>query len=301
MQRQLAHQAWIVLAATVVFFTNLGGPALWDEDEPLYATSAREMLARGDWVVPSYNGQLFAEKPVLVYWSIIAGFKTFGVNELGARFWSALLAVGTVLVTYHLGRRLFGEGVGLWGALAVASSLLFTVSARAATVDSALVLVSISALWIFASGGLAKRGSMRGGGPTGNSPTLDLPVAGPWFLPASWLRFVAFYACLAVAVLAKGPVGLLVPCAAIGLFVMIMNRRAEIDAAGGKEDRSNLCEAGHRPEVGRGRAPTAGWSRQIGPVPFSASHKRSEPSGSTTGLNSAGTSTIGPPGNCHGL
>ena len=48
MRRQLVHQAAIVLAAGVVFFTNLGGPALWDEDEPLYATCAREMIVRGD-------------------------------------------------------------------------------------------------------------------------------------------------------------------------------------------------------------------------------------------------------------
>jgi 4-amino-4-deoxy-L-arabinose transferase-like glycosyltransferase len=236
MRRQLVHQGWIVLAACITFFTSLGVPALWDEDEPLYATCAREMIARGDWVVPTYNGQMFAEKPALVYWSIIAGFKTFGINELGARFWSAVLAVGTVLLTYHLGRRLFREEVGLWAALAVASSLLFTVSARAATVDSALVLVSLGALYLFAAGGIAKTEK------TGNPP-----AGRPWFVPTSWGRFVAIYACLGVAVLAKGPVGLLVPCASLGLFLMVMNRRAELDAAGGGLSRFSRSENGTVP------------------------------------------------------
>ena len=156
MRQQVLHQFWIVLAAGTVFFTNLGGPGLWDEDEPLYASGAREMIERGDWVVPMYNGQMFSEKPPLVFWSIISGFKLFGINEFGARFWSAVLAVGTALLTYHLGRRLFRAEVGLWAGLAVASSLLFTVSARAATVDSALVFVTTLAVLAFCFDGIAK-------------------------------------------------------------------------------------------------------------------------------------------------
>ena len=227
MRQEVVHQAWIVLAAAVIFFTNLGVTALWDEDAPLYGACAREMIERGDWVVPVYNGQMFPEKPPLVYWSIMSGFKMFGVNEFGARFWSALLAIGTALVTYHLGRRLFRAEVGLWAGLAVVSCLLLTVSARAATVDSALVFVTMLALALFAFGGIAKQVEIEGSpgegyrpifpaGKLGQSPNDS--STGPWFVPDSWMRFVLIYACLGVAVLAKGPIGLLVPCASIGLF-----------------------------------------------------------------------------------
>ena len=68
MPRQLRHQLWIIAVAAAVLFTNLGSAALWDEDEPLYASCAREMLQRGDWVVPTFNGEVFPEKPPRRVW-----------------------------------------------------------------------------------------------------------------------------------------------------------------------------------------------------------------------------------------
>ena len=135
MRQHLRHQLWIVTAAAVVLFTNLGAAALWDEDEPLYASCAREMLQRGDWVVPTFNGEIFPEKPPLMFWLMMGSFRLFGVTEFAARFWSAALGVGTALLTYHLGRLLFRAEVGLWAGLIVVTSIIFTVSARAATVD----------------------------------------------------------------------------------------------------------------------------------------------------------------------
>ncbi|NQU24799.1 MAG: glycosyltransferase family 39 protein, partial [Candidatus Nealsonbacteria bacterium] len=158
MQQHFRYQFWILAAAGVIFFTNLGATALWDEDEPLYAACAREMLQRGDWVVPTFNGDLFPEKPPLGYWLMIAGYKMFGVTEFAARFWSALLGVGTALVTYHLGKRLFRPEVGFWAGLIVASSIIFTISARAATLDSALVFVTTAAMLTFVVGVMAKKG-----------------------------------------------------------------------------------------------------------------------------------------------
>src|SRR5690606_4455463 len=53
--------------AAVVVFSNLGGARLWDRDEPRNAGCAREMLERGDWIVPTFNGELRPHKPVLLY------------------------------------------------------------------------------------------------------------------------------------------------------------------------------------------------------------------------------------------
>ncbi len=75
MREQLRYQLFIVAAAGVIFFTNLGGTALWDMDEALYATCAREMFQRGDWIVPWFNGQMFPEKPPLMFWTMMAGYR----------------------------------------------------------------------------------------------------------------------------------------------------------------------------------------------------------------------------------
>ncbi len=96
-------QLVVLAAAAIVFFTNLGAPQLWDEDEPRNAACAREMLERGDWVVPTFNYELRTQKPVLLYWCMLASYSVFGVNEFAARLPSALFAIGTSLLTYHLG------------------------------------------------------------------------------------------------------------------------------------------------------------------------------------------------------
>ncbi len=219
MQRQVIDQLLIVAAAAAICFTCLGGAALWDEDEPLYASCAWEMLQRNDWVVPYYNGEMFPDKPPLMFWMMMSGFEIFGRTEFAVRFWSAVAALGTALATYHLGRLLFRREVGLWAGLIVCSSLIFTISARAATVDSALTLVTTLGFLVFIVGGLAR----RGGVPNDSDPKAPDLVNTPWFLPRSWTVFLTIWAAMGVAVLAKGPVGLLLPMASIGLFVMLMN------------------------------------------------------------------------------
>ena len=61
----------LVLLASALFFLKLGTPGLFDADEPAYAGAAREMLERGDWVTPYFNGQPRFDKPILFYWPIL--------------------------------------------------------------------------------------------------------------------------------------------------------------------------------------------------------------------------------------
>ena len=135
-----------------MFLANLGSAALWDNDETLYTTIAREMSVRGDWIVPTFNASLFPEKPPLMFWLMMGSFKLLGVNELAARLPAAILAIGTALATYHLARRLFSANVGFWAGLVVSSNIIFTVSARAATVDSALTFLTTLVMLVFAKG-----------------------------------------------------------------------------------------------------------------------------------------------------
>ena len=210
MPQQVRYQLWIVAAAGLIFFTNLGGAALWDMDEALYTSCAREMFQRGDWVVPMFNGHMFPEKPPLMFWTMIGGFELFGINEFGARFFSGVFGVATALAAFHLGRILFNARVGLWAGLITASTIIFTVSARAATVDSGLTLATTAAFLLFVIALKESRDKRS------SSPTLKLRYAIP------------MYACIGVAVLAKGPVGMLLPLAAMGLYLVV--RDADVDA-----------------------------------------------------------------------
>lgn len=238
MQQLIRHQTWIVLAGLAVFFTNLGVPQLWDEDEPKNAECAREMMARGDWVVPTFNEQLRYDKPVLLYWLMISAYRTFGVGEFGARFASAVLAIGTTLVTYHLGRLLFRAQVGLWAGLCMASSLMFVVAGRAATPDSTLIFCTTLAMLAFVKA------------TWGASPTLAGGDRLADYLPKTRLGWASVYAAMGLGVLAKGPVAIVLPGGILGLYLLLVRSRA---CGGGNP------AAGWMASLWRTFSPRAGW------------------------------------------
>jgi 4-amino-4-deoxy-L-arabinose transferase-like glycosyltransferase len=223
----------VVALAAVVLVGNLGGAKLWDEDEPRNARCAVEMLERSDLVVPTFNGELRTHKPILLYWLMIGAYQLFGVSEFAARLPSALLGIGTVLCVWLSGRRLFGPRVGLLSAVIISTALMFDVAGRAATPDSVLIFWMAAALAFFVHGAIAFDGSLRQSeslSDSGSSGTDSNPV---WF-PRSIVTFAGFYACLGFAMLAKGPVGFLLPMAAIGMFLLIVRRSHESQSISGE-------------------------------------------------------------------
>lgn len=90
---------------------------LLDPDEGRYAQIPREMLAKGDWVVPHLQGQPYLDKPPLLYWLVMLSYSIFGVSEAPARLIPAMAVHATILVVYLLGRRSLGERSAFWGAL----------------------------------------------------------------------------------------------------------------------------------------------------------------------------------------
>ena len=198
----------VLAIASAIFFTNLGVAQLWDRDEPRNAGCAAEMLKRNDWVVPIFNGELRYQKPVLLYWLTMGAYKLFGVNEFAARFCSALLAVGTVAITYSIALRLFGLWIAIFSGIILSSNLMFTVAARAATPDSVLIFFSTLAIGCFVWGSEKPphQGLSRSFGE------LDL----------RWLLLMGIS--MGLAMLAKGPIGFLMPMAIMGMLLLITRR-----------------------------------------------------------------------------
>ncbi|HYR95483.1 MAG TPA: glycosyltransferase, partial [Candidatus Binatus sp.] len=90
--RIAAGFALLALAA-LPFFYALGRWPLIEPDEGRNAEVAREMLARGSWSVPYFNGLPYLDKPVLLFWMIAGVFRVAGIGEAAARLPSALGAV----------------------------------------------------------------------------------------------------------------------------------------------------------------------------------------------------------------
>jgi len=124
---------------------------LWTPDEPRYALVAQEMLQSGDWVVLHRNGEVYREKPPLLFWAIAALSAPFGsVNEITARMPSILAALATLWLTFDLARRMFGETAGLWSALVLATTFRFWWQSNTGQIDmllTACTTLSVYALW----------------------------------------------------------------------------------------------------------------------------------------------------------
>ena len=241
MLRAIPNSVWILITAAVVCLTGLGATHLWDDDEALYASCAREMYAHGDWVKPTFNSSLFADKPPLAYWMMIGSFNLWGVNEFAARFPSAICALLTAWATYFLGRRLFCQRVGLWAGLITTTSIAYAVSARAATLDSALTLLTTLTFLVFAHEAMGmKKQSSRD--------------PGTW---KAWGKWILIYALLGLAVLTKGPVGAVLPLGVMGMFLLISrtgaSNRMSQAAGNGETQPSPLAPL---PSNGRGRLET---------------------------------------------
>src|SRR5580658_6119617 len=106
----------VLFLPALLLYPSLRFP-LFEPDESRYAQIPREMMERGDLVVPVLQGEPYLDKPPLMYWLIIGSYRLFGVSEWAARLVPILSLHLTVLLVYFLGRRHLGERAALRGAL----------------------------------------------------------------------------------------------------------------------------------------------------------------------------------------
>lgn len=172
-----------------LFFYGLGQFGLIGADEPRYAQVAREMLDRHDWVTPTLGGHAWLEKPPLYYWQAMLAFSLFGVSDVAARIPSAIDATLLVIAVYLFFRK-FRRGVEVDAALVAASCAAMVGYARAASTDMPLAAafsIGMLAWWAWRESG--KR-----------------------------IYLAAFYAFIALGMLAKGPVAPVLAALVVLLF-----------------------------------------------------------------------------------
>src|SRR5262249_5162695 len=118
---------------------------LFEPDEGRYAEIPREMLIRGEWIVPYLQSEPYLDKPPLLYWLVRLSYSIFGIYDWSARLVPALCVHACILATYFFGRRWLGERAGFWGALILCLAPGFVTIGRFLTMDSLLaVCVTIS-------------------------------------------------------------------------------------------------------------------------------------------------------------
>jgi 4-amino-4-deoxy-L-arabinose transferase-like glycosyltransferase len=140
---------WPRLLALIVLPGFLIYPSLsyrlLEPDEGRYAEIPREMMVRGEAIVPYLNGEPYLDKPPLLYWCVMASYRLLGVADGSARLIPALAIHGCILLIYLLGRRSLGERAAFWGAL------LLSLAPGFVSMGRLLVLDGLLALWVTAS------------------------------------------------------------------------------------------------------------------------------------------------------
>ena len=174
-----------------LFFYGAGQFGLLGADEPRYAQVAREMLDRHDVITPTLGGQAWLEKPPLYYWQAMLAYSIFGVSDIAARIPSAIDATLLVVAVYLFFRK-FRRGVELDAALITASCAGVIGYARAASMDMPL------------------------------AATFSIGMLGwwAWRERAQRIYLLAFYVCMALGMLAKGPIAPFLAGVVIILFAV---------------------------------------------------------------------------------
>ncbi len=186
-----ARTDFLLLAGfcTFLFFYGLGAFGLIGADEPRYAQVAREMLERRDWITPFLGGHPWLEKPPLYYWQAMLAYSIFGVSDTAARIPSAIDATLLVIAVYFFFRK-FRRGIAVDAALITASCAGIIGYARAASTDM----------------------------PLAASFAIGMLAWWTWRKTEKQLYLAVFYFCMALGMLAKGPVAPFLAAAVIAVF-----------------------------------------------------------------------------------
>jgi len=100
------HVCLIAAMSLLVLFAKLHLGDLGGYDDAVYAHEGKRMLATGEWWTVNLNGQPDFDKPPMFIWLEALSMKVFGVSDFAARFPSALLGFGSILLVYFIAREL---------------------------------------------------------------------------------------------------------------------------------------------------------------------------------------------------
>lgn len=177
-----------------------GSIAITDPVESNYTLTSLEMLESGDYISPRIYGNYWFDKPVFFYWELIAAFGTLGVTEFAARLCPAIFGVLGIIMTYFFARRIYDEKTGFWSAVILATCFEYWIISKTVITDSTL--------FVFFNGVLA-----------------CFYIA---YTSENKNWYYLCYVFAALAVLTKGPIGILLPGLIITIFICIRRDFKEI-------------------------------------------------------------------------
>jgi 4-amino-4-deoxy-L-arabinose transferase-like glycosyltransferase len=212
LRRRSTTLAVLLAVAIIPYFVDLGGSAIWDANEAFYVETPREMMEQRDYVTPTFNYEPRLNKPVLSYWIVAAFYHVFGVSVAVQRVPIAVAALILILTASCLARAASTNGstaqrqpsengpgrateAALWAGLGLAVTPRLLMFARRIFIDVYISMFFGLTLLFFV---LAER----------------VPERRRTYL-------VLMYVAAGLGMLTKGPVAIVLPALAFGLYLLV--------------------------------------------------------------------------------
>ncbi|MDR2018459.1 MAG: glycosyltransferase family 39 protein [Syntrophobacterales bacterium] len=183
----------VAMAGAILLLSGLSVRSLWGS-EGRWAVIVREMLSTGNYFLPTINGEVYFDKPLLSYWIIALFASPGGVTEAVSRLPSAFAGVAAVLVTFSIGRRLFDTRTAVLSGGLLLTSIMYILWSKTASAELLNVLSIWLMLWAFVTGGV----------------------------DGKLTKLILLYCFGAVSAFLKGPVAPAVGFSVIGFYSLVM-------------------------------------------------------------------------------
>ena len=194
------HLLLLTVLGAVLYFIGNWAIAITDPVESNYTQTALEMLESGDYVSPRIFGHYWYDKPIFFYLELIAAFSMFGVNEFAARFFPGLFGILGLWMTYGFARRIYNAKTGLYSAIILGTCFEYWLLSKTVITDLTLFVFFNAVLVFFYIGYTSSN--------------------------KNW--YILCYIFSALAVLTKGPIGLLLPGFVVTVFIVLKRDFKEI-------------------------------------------------------------------------
>ncbi|HRZ13443.1 MAG TPA: glycosyltransferase family 39 protein [Kiritimatiellia bacterium] len=180
--------AQLLLLAAFLWGGEMVRRDLWTPDEVRYAYVAGEMRDGGHWLVPHRSGEVYAHKPPLLFWlnNAMAWLTGLPIGRVTSRLPGFLAGLATLWLTARLAERWRGPAAAWPAVLVLCTNYLFWHETGFGRIDGLLLGLTTAAIYLLVRNDDA---------------------------PGLWRPALA-YACMGLAILAKGPVGFIVPAGA---------------------------------------------------------------------------------------
>jgi 4-amino-4-deoxy-L-arabinose transferase-like glycosyltransferase len=164
-----------------------------DVDSSQYAAMAMEMVQNNSYLEITDQGRNYLDKPPLLFWLSAFSYQLFGMSNAAFKLPSMLFALLGILSTYKLAKLYYDEKVSYWAALIVGSTQAFFLMVNDVRTDLMLTGAVIFAVWQIAE----------------------------YIEKKKWLNFILGFIGIGLAMLAKGPIGLVLPAMALGIHLVL--------------------------------------------------------------------------------